>query len=44
MRQYEAVATRYPGEEARTRFALLLEKMGRGGEAQALFREVILNR
>jgi hypothetical protein len=43
LRQYQAVARRYPGEEARTRYALLLEKMGRGGEAQALFREVILS-
>ena len=28
IRQYEAVAPRYPGEEARCRFALLLEKLG----------------
>jgi hypothetical protein len=41
IRQYQAVAARYPGEEARTRFALLLEKAGRAAEAQALFREVI---
>ena len=41
VRQYQAVASRYPGEEARTRFALLLEKIGREADAQALFREVI---
>jgi hypothetical protein len=41
LRQYQAVVNRFPGEEARTRYALLLEKMGREAEAQALFREVI---
>jgi hypothetical protein len=41
IRQYQAVANRYPGEEARCRFALLLEKMGREAEAQAVFREII---
>lgn len=41
VRQYQAVASRYPGEEARTRFAMLLEKIGREADAQALFREVI---
>lgn len=39
--QYEKVAARYPGEEARTRFALLLEKLGQEARAQALFREII---
>ena len=41
LRQYQAVANRYPGEEARTRYALLLEKLGHDSEAQALFREVV---
>ena len=41
VRSYQSVASRYSGEEARTRFALLLEKLGREQEAQALFREVI---
>jgi hypothetical protein len=41
VRQYQSVVTRYPGEEARCRFGLLLEKLGREQEAQALFREVI---
>ena len=41
LRQYEAVALRYPGEEARCRFALLLEQMGETARAQALFREIL---
>lgn len=41
VRQYEMVVTRYPGEEARARFALLLEEMGRHDRAQALFREIL---
>ena len=41
VRQYESVAARYPGEEARCRFALLLEKLGQEDRAQALFREII---
>ena len=39
--QYEKVAPRYSGEEARVRFALLLQKLGQEARAQALFREVI---
>jgi hypothetical protein len=39
--QYESVAARYPGEEARCRFALLLERVGQEDRAQALFREII---
>jgi hypothetical protein len=41
IRQYESVAARYPGEEARCRFALLLEKMGQNDRAQAVFREIV---
>jgi hypothetical protein len=41
IRQYEAVASRYPGEEARCRFALLLERLGQEDRAQALFREIV---
>jgi hypothetical protein len=41
LRQYEMVAPRYPGEEARCRFALLLEEMGQRERAQALFREIL---
>ena len=36
-----SLATRYPGEEARCRFGLLLERLDREPEAQALFREVV---
>lgn len=39
--QYEKVVARYPGEEARARFGLLLESMGQNDRAQALFREII---
>jgi hypothetical protein len=41
VRQYEQVVTRYPGEEARARFGLLLESMGQEARAQALFREIL---
>ena len=41
VRQYQSVVNRFSGEEARTRFGLLLEKLGRDAEAQALFREVV---
>ena len=41
MAQYERVAPRYSGEEARVRFALLLQKLGHTDRAQALFREAI---
>jgi hypothetical protein len=41
LRQYEAAAPRYPGEEARCRFALLLERLGQQERAQAVFREII---
>jgi hypothetical protein len=39
--QYEKVVSRYPGEEARARFGLLLESMGQGQRAQALFAEIL---
>ena len=41
IRQYELVVPRYPGEEARCRYALLLQTAGRHDRAQALFREII---
>jgi hypothetical protein len=41
IQRYEGVAPRYPGEEARARFALLLEKTGQADRAQAVFREII---
>ena len=41
MAQYEKVVNRYPGEEARARFGLLLESMGQDARAQALFAEIL---
>lgn len=39
--QYEKVVARYPGEEARARFGLLLEQLGQEARAQALFKEIL---
>jgi hypothetical protein len=39
--QYEKVVARYPGEEARARFGLLLESLGQDARAQALFTEIL---
>jgi hypothetical protein len=39
--QYEKVVARYPGEEARARFGMLLESMGQTARAQALFAEIL---
>jgi len=39
--QFEKVVARYPGEEARARFGLLLESLGQQARAQALFTEII---
>ncbi|HEY0281471.1 MAG TPA: hypothetical protein VGC27_02480 [Rhizomicrobium sp.] len=39
--QYETVVPRYPGEEARCRFALLLKSVGQTERARALFTEII---
>lgn len=41
MRQYEAILLRYPGEEARCRFALFLQSIGQRERADALFREIL---
>ncbi|MDE2184015.1 MAG: hypothetical protein KGJ78_13430 [Alphaproteobacteria bacterium] len=41
LHQYEAVVPRYPGEEARCRFAVLLQSLGQHDRAQALFREIV---
>ena len=41
LRQYESVVPRYPGEEARCRFALLLKSLGQTERAQALFQEIV---
>jgi hypothetical protein len=41
IKQFESVVPRYPGEEARCRFALLLQQLGQEQRAQQLFREVL---
>ncbi len=41
LRQYETVLPKYPGEEARCRYALLLEKLGQHERAQRVFREIV---
>lgn len=41
LREYEAVAAYYPGAEALARWALCLEKNGRGEEAQEHWRKII---
>ncbi len=41
LRQYEHVLPRYPGEEARCRFALFLQTLGQKERAQALFKEIV---
>jgi len=39
--QYERVVPKYPGEEARCRYALLLEKLDQHERAQRVFREIV---
>jgi hypothetical protein len=41
MRQYESILLRYPGEEARCRFALFLQTQNQHARADALFREIL---
>ena len=38
---YEALATSYPGEEARYRYGALLKQQGRFGEARRVFRDML---
>jgi len=40
LHEYEALAPYYPGQEARCRYALLLEKSGKHRESQRLFRDI----
>lgn len=40
LHEYQALAPYYPGQEARCRYAMLLEKSGDHREAQRLFREI----
>ncbi len=39
--EYQKLIRYYPGEEARTRMGLLLQKLGRRDEARAMFEEVV---
>jgi hypothetical protein len=39
--EYKAIADRYPGEEARCRYAGLLEKVGRRAEAKLIYEEIL---
>jgi len=41
LRQFEAVLPRFPGEEARCRYALLLQKLGQSDRARSVFREIV---
>ena len=41
LREYAAVSGRGVGEEGRVRYALLLKKLGREAEAQALFEQIV---
>jgi hypothetical protein len=41
LEDYEALTRYFPGEEARCRYALLLQKEGRVQEARAIFEEVV---
>ena len=41
LRQYESVVPRYPGEEARCRYALLLQQLGQNDRARSLFQEIV---
>ena len=40
LHEYQALAPYYPGQEARCRYAMLLEKAGEHRESQRLFREI----
>jgi hypothetical protein len=40
LREYAALAVYYPGQEARCRYALLLQQSGRPADARRLFQEV----
>ncbi len=41
LHQFEEVLPRFPGEEARCRYALLLKKLGQEDRARNVFREII---
>lgn len=39
LKEYDALANSFPGEEARVRYGLLLKQLGRNNEAQSWFKE-----
>lgn len=39
--QYEKILVKYPGEEARCRYGLLLQKLGQQEKARRVFREIL---
>lgn len=41
--EYESLAGYYPGEEARCRYGILLQRMGRVDEARALFEAAVIS-
>jgi hypothetical protein len=41
LKEYGALAESYPGAEAKCRYALLLKRLGRTGEARGLFEEIL---
>ena len=42
VKEYEVVSTSFPGEEARVRYGLLLQKIGRHTDAKNIFNESLL--
>jgi hypothetical protein len=42
-REYARLVPYYAGEEARTRYAQLLDRMGRHDEARALYQQIVKN-
>jgi hypothetical protein len=39
--EYQVLATGYPGEEGRARYALLLKRLNRLPEAQSVFKQML---
>jgi len=40
LKEYQALVVTYPGQEARCRYAMLLQQSGRGDEARRMFEEI----
>lgn len=43
LKEYDLLVKRFSGEEARCRYALLLKKLGKPGDAEHIFREIVKN-